>query len=95
MGGKTLIITSFMCPSLTRTEPGEYSCVWAALQGEEAKYGIILKTFLFVWLVEFLKKKRDKFKFSWLALLFKPFSLKKIAQNEWTRKYTTKNLWFA
>ena len=39
----------------------------------EAKYGIIFQMFFFlVWYVQFFKK-RDKPKFSWLALLFKHF----------------------
>ena len=32
--------------------------------------------FLLVWLVQFLKERHDKSKFSWLALLFKHFFIK-------------------
>ena len=43
--------------------------------------------------VEYLKKKCDKFKFSWLALLFKHiFKNQNSAQYEWTRKKKTKEI---
>ena len=44
-------------------------------QGAGAKYGIILKTFFLVWIVQFLKKY-DKTKFSWWGLLFQQFLIK-------------------
>ena len=42
----------------------------------EAKYGIILKIFLSLISLIFEKKKRDKSKFSWKDLLFKPYIIK-------------------
>ena len=67
------------------------------IQGTEAKYGIIFKTFFSQISPIFEKKKKkkhDKSKFSWSALLFKHFFIK-IQPVSKKRKETTKNLWFA
>ena len=63
------------------------------LLGAESKYRRLLKTFFFLWLVQSLKKKRDKSKFSWLALLFKHFFIK-IQPNMSEQEKKDKKLWF-
>ena len=52
------------------------------LQGAEAKYGIIFKMFFFSLINPIFeeKKKRDKYKFLWLSLLFKHFFLLKFSR---------------
>ena len=47
---------------------------------------------LFSLIYPVFEKKSKESKFSWLAIIF--FYLNS-AQNEWTRKETAKNLWFA
>ena len=61
------------------------------IQGAEAKYGIIFKWFSLISPI-FEEKKRDKSKFSWLALLFKHFFIK--IQPNVSEQIQTKNLWF-
>ena len=56
------------------TAPADLAVI-TLVQGAEAKYGIIFTTFFEVWWVRFVKK-RDKYKFSWLALVFKQFLIK-------------------
>ena len=59
-----------------------------SVQSVEAKYGIIFKRIFCLISQIFEKKKRDKSKFSWLALLFKHYSKLKFTLKiiEWEKK---------